>query len=270
MFYSEYQFQQRGEAWGVEGLVVTGGAVHQLTRGKAELYTGGDSTGVNQARNRSAYVQLDQKFGPRLNVSAGARYENFSINDSTASKPVFRAGLNYQPAKATWLRASFGQGFRFPTIAEKFIRAGIGPLQVYPNDSLRPETAVNIEAGLKQGFQLGAMQGFVDVAAFYQEYEDFIEFTFGTWELHHPRPAGCWIQEFEHRLQPRHRMGNLVDGTCHMGRNHPGLVDGLHLHEPHQHHARLPYHVQKQETAPPASPTTPRVSTWSLCHWTRG
>ena len=181
VFYSEYQFQQRGEAWGVEGLVVTGGAVHQLTRGKAELYTGGDSTGVNQARNRSAYVQLDQKFGPRLNVSAGARYENFSINDSTASKPVFRAGLNYQPAKATWLRASFGQGFRFPTIAEKFIRAGIGPLQVYPNNSLRPETSVNIEAGLKQGFQLGAMQGFVDVAAFYQEYQDFIEFTFGTW-----------------------------------------------------------------------------------------
>ena len=28
VFYSEYQFQQRGEAWGVEGLVVTGGGTN--------------------------------------------------------------------------------------------------------------------------------------------------------------------------------------------------------------------------------------------------
>ena len=181
VFYSEYQVQQRGEAWGLEGLVLTGGAVHQLTRGRAELYSGGRPDGVNEARNVSAYVQADQKIGQRLNFSAGTRYEHFSINDSTASKPVFRAGLNFQPAEATWLRASFGQGFRFPTIAEKFIRTGLGPLQVYPNNGLRPETAVNVEAGIKQGLQVGGFQGFWDLAAFYQEYEDFIEFTFGQW-----------------------------------------------------------------------------------------
>jgi len=181
VFYSEYQVQQRGEAWGLEGLVLTGGAVHQLTRGRAELYSGGRPDGVNEARNVSAYVQADQKIGQRLNFSAGTRYEHFSINDSTASKPVFRAGLNFQPAEATWLRASFGQGFRFPTIAEKFIRTGLGPLQVYPNNGLQPETAVNVEAGIKQGLQVGGFQGFWDLAAFYQEYEDFIEFTFGQW-----------------------------------------------------------------------------------------
>ena len=181
VFYSEYQVQQRGDAWGLEGLVLTGGAVHQLTRGKAELYTGGNADGINEARNVSAYLQADQKLGERLNLSAGTRYEHFSINDSTAAKPVFRAGLNFQPAEATWMRASFGQGFRFPTIAEKFIRTGVGPLQVYPNNDLRPETAVNVEAGLKQGFQAGGFRGFLDAAAFYQEYEDFIEFTFGQW-----------------------------------------------------------------------------------------
>ena len=181
VFYSEYQVQARGESFGVNDLVVTGGAVHQFTRGEAELYTGGDSSGVNTARNLSGYLQADQKIGEGLNASFGARYEHFSINDSTASKPVFRAGLNFQPAEATWLRASFGQGFRFPTIAEKFIRTGLGQLQVYPNNDLKPETAVNIEAGLKQGIQIGAFRGFVDVAGFFQEYEDFIEFTFGQW-----------------------------------------------------------------------------------------
>ena len=181
VFYSEYQVQQRGEIWGMDGLMLTAGAVQQLTRGEAELYNGGNPEGINTATNRSAYLQVDQQAGERLNLSLGTRYEHFSINDSTASKPVFRAGMNFQAAEATWVRASFGQGFRFPTIAEKFIRTGLGPLQVYPNNELRPETAVNIEAGVKQGLQVGGFQGFFDMAAFYQEYEDFIEFTFGRW-----------------------------------------------------------------------------------------
>ena len=181
VFYSEYQIQQRGDAWGLDDLVLTGGAVHQLTLGQAELYSGGRPDGVNKARNVSAYLQADQKVGERLNLSAGTRFEHFSINDSTASKPVFRAGLNFQAAEATWFRTSVGQGFRFPTIAEKFIRTGVGPLQVYPSNDLRPETAINIEAGLKQGLKVGGFQGFVDVAGFYQQYEDFIEFTFGRW-----------------------------------------------------------------------------------------
>ena len=182
VFYSEYQVQQRGDAWGLEGLMLTGGAVHQLTLGKAELYSGGRPDGVNEARNVSAYVQVDQKVGERLNLSGGARYEHFSINDSTASKPVVRAGMNFQAAEATWFRASVGEGFRFPTIAEKFIRTGLGPLQIYPSNSLRPETALNIEAGIKQGFKVGGFQGFLDVASFFQQYDDFIEFTFGRWD----------------------------------------------------------------------------------------
>ena len=181
VFYSEYQVQIPEEALGWSGGRVTGGLVHQLTRGRAQLYTGGNPDGVNKARNVSAYVQADQKVGERLNLSLGTRYEHFSINDSVAAKPVFRAGLNFQALEATWFRASMGQGFRFPTIAEKFIRTGLGPLQVYPNNDLRPETAINIEAGLKQGVQLGGVQGFLDVAAFFQEYDDFVEFTFGQW-----------------------------------------------------------------------------------------
>ena len=145
--HSQHQVQQHGEQCGIEGLVPTEEESINC-RGRAELYTGGNAEGVNHARNVSAYVQADQKLGRRLNLSAGTRFEHFSINDSAASKPVFRAGMNFQAAEATWMRASIGQGFRFPTIAEKFIRTGLGPLQVYPNNDLRPETAVNIEAGI--------------------------------------------------------------------------------------------------------------------------
>ena len=81
---------------------------------------GGDSSGVNTARNMAAYIQLDEPITEQLNLSMGLRYEHFDINGTKEGKPVFRAGANYQLAEETYLRASMGQGFRFPTIAEKY------------------------------------------------------------------------------------------------------------------------------------------------------
>jgi iron complex outermembrane receptor protein len=109
------------------------------------------------------------------------RYEHFSINDDSDGKPVFRAGANYQVAEETYIRSSFGQGFRFPTIAEKYIRTGLGDLQVYPNENLKPESSTSLELAVKQGIKIGEFLGYVDVAVFQQRYTDFIEFTFGTW-----------------------------------------------------------------------------------------
>jgi outer membrane cobalamin receptor len=186
VFYSELQTQKLG-AWGMEKMAMTTGIVHQYTIGEAELYTGGNEDGINTARNIAAYMQLDQPVTETLNLSMGARYEYFAINeyDSLTSqsdgKPVFRAGANYQIAEETYLRASLGQGFRFPTIAEKFIRTGLGELQVYPNLDLKPESSTSIEVGIKQGVKLGPFLGYLDVAIFQQKYSDFIEFSFGQW-----------------------------------------------------------------------------------------
>jgi iron complex outermembrane receptor protein len=79
------------------------------------------------------------------------------------------------------LRSSYGQGFRFPTIAERYIRTGLGALQIYPNEELRPEYSWSAEIGLKQGFKVGSFAGFLDLAVFRQDFKDFIEFTFGPW-----------------------------------------------------------------------------------------
>jgi iron complex outermembrane receptor protein len=98
-----------------------------------------------------------------------------------AGKPVFRAGLNWTVYKGGWLRASYGQGFRFPTIAERYIRTGLGSLQIYPNEDLVPEFAESMEVGFKQGLKFGNFQGFADVAVFRQNFTQFIEFTFGQW-----------------------------------------------------------------------------------------
>ena len=180
VFYSELQTQKLG-AWGMEKMAVTGGLVHQYTIGTSQLYTGGNDDGVNLARNIAGYLQLDQPIGDLINLSAGMRYEYFEINGESEGKPVFRAGLNYQIAEETYIRGSFGQGFRFPTIAEKFIRTGLGQLQVYPNEDIKSESSTSLELAVKQGVKVGDFMGYLDIAIFQQRYTDFIEFTFGSW-----------------------------------------------------------------------------------------
>lgn len=94
-------------------------------------------------------------------------------------RPVLRAGLNCQLADYSFLRASFGQGYRNPSVVEKYLRKDIGGVGVYPNENIRAEKGFNAELGFKQGYKLGNLQGMLDVAGFYTEYKDMIEFQFG-------------------------------------------------------------------------------------------
>ena len=182
VYHAEYQLAFEGDRWGLKGLRVTGGGLGQWAFSNAELYSGGSSDGNNRAMTLGAYAQLDQSW-KRTKLSGGVRYEVFQVNQVRASKPVFRAGINQAIGQAGYLRASYGQGFRFPTIAERYIRTGLGSLQIYPNENLLPEFAQAWEVGFKQGLRLGGFQGFVDAAIFRQDFDQFIEFTFGQWGL---------------------------------------------------------------------------------------
>ena len=181
VFYTEYQVQKNWELNKIKNLTTTAGVVNTKTDARGELFVGGNPDGHNQARNTAAYFQVDKKIGERFNLSGGVRYEQFVLNSEKNGKPVFRAGANYKLGQATYLRASYGQGYRFPSIAEKFIVTGLGAIQVFANPDLKPETSYNAEIGIKQGFKIGEFKGFIDVAVFQQEFRNFIEFTFGQW-----------------------------------------------------------------------------------------
>ena len=115
-------------------------------------------------------------------MSAGGRLEYFQLNDTiTALKPIFRAGSSLKIYQETYLRASYGQGYRFPTITERFIRTGVGNFGVFPNPNLLPESSWNAEVGIKQGLKFGGLYGYIDVAGFWQEYQNTIEYMFGIW-----------------------------------------------------------------------------------------
>ncbi len=183
-YYAEYQFQR---SFRPIQLVLTAGLVATGSKVKAILY--GDTTFIQ--RNYAGYVQLDKKVFDRLNLSAGFRYEsNFLDNPGftfglgtvepsreTEAKPVFRLGANYQVFENTYLRASYGQAYRFPTIAEKYIVTDVGGFFVEPNPSLGSETGWSTEIGFKQGFQVGSFEGYLDFAAFLFKYQDMMEFN---------------------------------------------------------------------------------------------
>lgn len=183
VLYAEYQFQMNFDSLGIQNLNITSGLVSIDTKAAGDLFTGGNDDGKNTAGNKAVYLQADKKFFKKLNVSAGIRYEQFNINDEKESKPVFRSGINYQIAKATYMRASFGQGFRFPSIAEKFIVTDVGAIVIFPNPDIESESSVNMEIGIKQGWKVGKLMGFLDVSAFDQRFENYVEFTFGQWKI---------------------------------------------------------------------------------------
>lgn len=181
-YHAEYQVQQRVNLFGET--VLTGGVLLRDVISTAELYSGNaDGDGKNTARNTAAYLQVDKKLlKERLSVSAGVRYEQFMVQDDVAAQPVFRAGATYRVLRATYVRASYGQGFRFPTIGERFINTSVGLLRIFPNDGIRPEQSWNTEVGVKQGFRIGGFTGYIDAVAFQQDFQDYVEFTFGQWE----------------------------------------------------------------------------------------
>jgi outer membrane receptor for ferrienterochelin and colicins len=172
VYYGEYQIHHHFPALGLKGIA---GLVLQQTTSASPLFQGDHRT-----TNQAAFVQIEKTFG-KLLLNGGARFERYTLDEKIESKPVFRFGTNYQLSKATFLRGSFGQGYRFPTIAESFIRTSVGALAIYPNDSLNSEYGNNLELGIKQGWKLKNSRGYFDLAVFRMNYEDMMEFSFSQW-----------------------------------------------------------------------------------------
>ncbi|MBK8642047.1 MAG: TonB-dependent receptor [Saprospiraceae bacterium] len=180
--YAEYQIQKTFESLGMS---FNAGIVGSSSYINAKLY----SDTVFNSFNLASYVQFEQKLFDRLNLSAGIRYEYFSLtgpnsisgksikNPSVDQRPVFRLGANYRLMAATYLRASWGQGFRFPTIAEKYITTNAGGVMVTPNPDLKSEYGDSYEIGIKQGIILGRFKGMVDLSGFLSRYQNMMEFS---------------------------------------------------------------------------------------------
>lgn len=182
--YVEYQYQTDIKEL---GLLATTGVTMQLANSDSELF--GDTTFFS--RNIAAYAQVEKDFFEDLHVLFGIRLENnvqispeefmgFVIPDGrdVDTKFISRGALNYKLGKASFLRGSIGQGYRYPTITERFITTSFGGLNIFANPNLEPETGWSSEIGIKQGYALGRVNGFFDGSVFWNQYNEMMEFTF--------------------------------------------------------------------------------------------
>jgi len=182
-YFGEYQFQKKFK----NKLTLTSGAMFSYTNVISELY------GDHYSNNTAGYIQADKKW-EKFTLSSGMRLEYFKIDDVQSNgrlfnkdlnipfQPVFRVGGTYQPKEYTFLRASYGQGFRFPSIAEKYISTFVGGLNIFPNPNIQPEYGWSSEIGIKQGFKINNFKGYLDVSAFVTQYADMMEFIFGVYD----------------------------------------------------------------------------------------
>jgi outer membrane cobalamin receptor len=174
-YYGEYQVVKKWNdtvGWR-KNLNAIAGFVGTQSTVSGELY------GVHQFSNIAQYAQLEKKIG-KVWLVGGARLETNRVDTyKVETKSVFRGGANYEPMRGTNIRASWGQGYRYPTIAERFVQTNFGASSVFPNPALVSEQGWSAEIGVKQGFAFGKLIGYVDAAYFKMQYKDMMEFNFG-------------------------------------------------------------------------------------------
>ncbi len=171
------------------------------------------------------YFQVDKKFFNRLQADLGFRMEFFDT-DSTSGvgRPILKAGLNYQASQWLFVRASAGQGYRFPSIVERYSSTNVGALRIYPNPDLEPEFGYNAELGLKRTITRGSWSGYVDAALYFTEYFDMSEFVFANWGG--PGPAGLGFRTIN--ISRARMMGTewTVFGSGRIGQTTLNLIGG--------------------------------------------
>ncbi|MCH2023868.1 MAG: TonB-dependent receptor [Saprospiraceae bacterium] len=206
--YAEYQYQRKfkiNSSFFGDFKFVTG-AVGMYTYAESQLFGNATYNIVNAAfyiQGEQGLIKEKNSDNTKLSITFGARVEYNRIESpdsvqvdptqaglilnpeplSQEAKPVFRLGLNYELTPFTFIRASWGQGYRYPTIAERYITTQIGTgftsLAIRANPELQSETGWSTEIGIKQGFKIGNWKGFADLSGFWTEYQNMMEFTFG-------------------------------------------------------------------------------------------
>ena len=180
--YADYTFQRK---FG-EGSTLSAGATAIQNVVNSQLF------GNHSSQNYAAYTQLEYHKN-KLDLSAGMRLEYFEMDQQKPDSqfllpgkdsislpfyPVLRTGVHYALKPFTHLRASLGQGIRYPSVAERFTQTSVGALNIFPNPELQPEMGWAGEIGIKQGFKIGNWKAMLDAAFFVNQYSNMMEFSF--------------------------------------------------------------------------------------------
>jgi outer membrane receptor protein involved in Fe transport len=138
----------------------------------------------------AVFTQLDMDFmQDRLNLVVGLRGEYITAGDSAFQKtiPVSRVSLVYKPSDKHRWRFNSGQGYRIPSLEERFIETDLfqtgipflPAIGLLPNPNILPEVGWSLEFGYKHLLKNDYINGYLDVALFNMDYWNMVEVVFG-------------------------------------------------------------------------------------------
>ena len=168
------------------------------------------------------YTQADWSWR-NWHFSGGARMESFTVDTiEVKAIPVGRMGLTYSVNEHHIFRASYVQGFRFPSPAERFVRYTIDQINIYANPDVAPEHGWNVDLGYKGIYEKDQFQATWDAVLFLTRYRDLIEFTFGKWGLPTDALFGLGYKSVN--------ISNAQVGGLELSGNANGKVNGWEYH----------------------------------------
>lgn len=134
-----------------------------------------DPVEVRSQPEGAVFTQWEQTLLGRLDVVAGLRYDFYFIDTGdTETKLSPKLNVALPLAEEATLRASFGQGFRVPSLAERFVN-NRSFFPVILNLGLRPEESTGYEIGLRNEVSRYAITASFDIALFWNDYERLVE-----------------------------------------------------------------------------------------------
>jgi len=160
-YHNDWGYQQTGDPERTESVsdgarlevlsTFLPGAGHTVTcgvEGNLDMI-GGDMFGTRRLGSLALYAQDEALLAPPLTLTAGARCDLQSVGlrgDGGLVTP--KVALLYHVPGWPAFRASYGEGFRVPSLPEAFVAAGSTGLLAVPNPDLKPEHSRSYEAGI--------------------------------------------------------------------------------------------------------------------------
>ena len=129
----------------------------------------GEQSPVERLRSAGIYGQATSVPGAGITAVAGGRF-HYSLKYGYV--PLYKAGLEWVPAKAVSLRTRLTKNFRQPTLRELYL-----PFPV-ANPGLKPETAYNWDGGAE--FRTGILR--INTSVYKTMVTDMIKY-FGMWPI---------------------------------------------------------------------------------------
>jgi vitamin B12 transporter len=174
-FYAAYEARRNTLDWHHQfalndATTLSGGVNHARERGaELETFAYSEVFGARR-RNTALYAGVAHRAGAHDFEFTG-RYDDSSTFGGEAT---FQAAWGWHVADATRLRASFGQGFRAPSLNDLY-SPGFGGLFA-GNPNLQPEQSDSLEIGLRHDF--GADHR-IEASAYRTRVDDLISFSGG-------------------------------------------------------------------------------------------